>query len=131
MSMSISGMNTVDSVLNQSANAEITQKTDALKDSVHKLDTTSSEEELKDVLKDFESYFLEQIIKEMKDTFTHEEDKTSEMSQYSDMFMDKAIEDVADLMLEEVGESLTQQLFEQMKRNYNIPTVEETAKTKE
>lgn len=129
--MSISGMNTVDSVLNQSANAEITQKTDALKDSVHKLDTTSSEEELKDVLKDFESYFLEQIIKEMKDTFTHEEDKTSEMSQYSDMFMDKAIEDVADLMLEEVGESLTQQLFEQMKRNYNIPTVEETAKTKE
>ena len=41
--------------------------------------------------------------------------------------MDYAIEDVADILLEEVGGSMTQQLFEQMKRNYNIPTVEEKA----
>ena len=29
------------------------------------------------------------------------------------------------MLLEEVGGNMTQQLFEQMKRNYNIPTVEE------
>ena len=29
------------------------------------------------------------------------------------------------MLLEEVGGTMTQQLFEQMKRNYNIPTVEE------
>ena len=78
-----------------------------------------------EVLKDFESYFIEQMIKQMKETFTDDEEESSVASQYTDTFMDYAIEDVADMLLEEVGGSMTQQLFEQMKRNYNIPTVDE------
>ena len=123
MSIAIGDIN---SMLNQGASTNTTQKTDSLKNSVSGLSSSSTEEELKEVLRDFESYFLEEIIKKMKETFFHEEeDESSTMSQYSDMFMDTAIEEIADIMLDEIGGGMTQQLYEQMKRNYNIPTVEE------
>ena len=35
--------------------------------------------------------------------------------------MDKTMEQMADVIVDEVGENLTQQLYEQMRRNYNIP----------
>lgn len=85
-----------------------------------KLDENATEEELKGVLKDFESYFVEQILKEMKDAFLDDEDSDSTMGQYKDMMMDTAIEKVADAIVDETGETLTQQLYEQMRRNYNI-----------
>jgi flagellar protein FlgJ len=83
------------------------------------LSSESTEEELKGVLKDFESYFVEQILKEVKETFT-DDDEDSTMSQYKDMCMDNVIQLVADDIVDEVGETYTQQLYEQMKRNYNI-----------
>lgn len=123
--MDVSG---ISSMLNQQAatNSAATSKTDSLQNSAHGLSSTSTEEELMEVLKDFESYFIEQIIKEMKDTFTDEDEESSMASQYTDTFMDYAIEEVADILLDEVGGGMTQQLFEQMKRNYNIPTVDVT-----
>lgn len=126
MSMDVSG---ITSMLSQSGatnatNHASTAKTDSLKNSVHGLSSNSSDEELMEVLKDFESYFIEQMIKQMKETFTDDEKESSMASQYTDTFMDYAIEDIADMLLEEVGGNMTQQLFEQMKRNYNIPTVE-------
>ncbi len=129
MSMDVSG---ITSMLNQTgatnaANSANSAKTDSLKNSVNSLSSNSTDEELMEVLKDFESYFVEQMIKQMKETFTDEDEESSMASQYTDTFMDYAIEDVADLLLEEVGGTMTQQLFEQMKRNYNIPTVDETA----
>lgn len=124
MSMDVSG---ITSMLGQTTatNNASTAKTDSLKGSVNGLSSESTEEELLEVLKDFESYFIEQMIKQMKETFTNDEEESSVASQYTDTFMDYAIEDIADMMLEEVGGTMTQQLFEQMKRNYNIPTVEE------
>ena len=127
MSMDVSG---IASMLGQTgatsaANNASTAKTDSLKNSVNGLSSNSSDEELMEVLKDFESYFVEQMIKQMKETFTNDDEESSVASQYTDTFMDYAIEDIADMLLEEVGGSMTKQLFEQMKRNYNIPTVEE------
>lgn len=127
MSMDVSG---IASMLGQTgatsaANNASTAKTDSLKNSVHGLSSNSSDEELMEVLKDFESYFVEQMIKQMKETFTDDDKESSVASQYTDTFMDYAIEDIADILLDEVGGNMTQQLFEQMKRNYNIPTVEE------
>lgn len=123
--MDVSG---ISSMLNQTTaqNDAATAKTDSLKNSVNGLSSNSTDEELMEVLKDFESYFLEQMIKKMKDTFTDEDEESSVASQYKDVFMDYAIEEVADMLLDEVGGSMTQQLFEQMKRNYNIPTVDIT-----
>ncbi len=127
MSMDVNG---ITSMLNQTGMTNATTgantaKTDSLKNSVNGLSSNSSDEELMEVLKDFESYFVEQIIKKMKETFTDEDEESSMASQYTDTFMDYAIEEVADKLLDEVGGSMTQQLFEQMKRNYNIPVVEE------
>ena len=127
MSMDVSG---ITSMLSQTGatnatNNASTSKTDSLKNSVNGLSSNSSDEELMEVLKDFESYFIEQMIKQMKETFTDDDEESSMASQYTDTFMDYAIEDIADMLLEEVGGNMTQQLFEQMKRNYNIPTVEE------
>ena len=131
MSMDMTG---ITSMLNQTASTNAsnnanTAKADSLKNSVAGLSSNSTEEELMEVLKDFESYFLEQIIKKVKDTFEDDDEESSLAAQYTDTFMDYAIEDVADLLLEEVGGNMTQQLFEQMKRNYNIPTVEEKKTT--
>ena len=123
MSMDVSG---ITSMLNQTTvNSAASSKADGLTNSVNGLSSSSTDEELMGVLKDFESYFMEQIIKKMKDTFTSDDEESSVASQYSDTFMDYAIEEVADIMVDEVGGNMTQQLFEQMKRNYNIPTVEE------
>ncbi len=127
MSMDVTGLN---AMLNQTgtanaANNANSAKANSLKNSVNGLSSNSTEEELKEVLEDFESYFFEQIIKQMKETFTEDDEESSMASQYTDTFMDYAIEEVADQLLDEVGGTMTQQLFEQMKRNYNIPTVEE------
>ena len=131
MSMDVSG---IASMLNQTGATSATNnaqsaKTDSLKNSVNGLSSNSTDEELMEVLKDFESYFIEQMIKQMKETFTSDDEESSMASQYTDTFMDYAIEDVADMLLDEVGGSMTQQLFEQMKRNYNIPTVEAVEET--
>ena len=128
MSMDVSG---ITSMLSQTGTANATNKaqsvkTDSLKGSVNGLSSNSTDEELMEVLKDFESYFIEQMIKQMKETFTSDDEESSMASQYTDTFMDYAIEDIADMLLDEVGGNMTQQLFEQMKRNYSIPTVEET-----
>ena len=131
MSMDI---NSITAMMNQAGatnatNSASASKAQGLSSKAQGLSSESTEEELKEVLKDFESYFLEQMIKKMKDTFTDEDEEQSMAGQYTDTFMDYAIEDIADILLEEVGGNMTQQLFEQMKRNYNIPTVEETENT--
>ena len=127
--MDVSG---ITSMVNQTtANNASSGRADSIKNSAVGLTSNSTEEEMLEVLKDFESYFLEQIIKEMKETFTDDDEESSVASQYTDTFMDYAIEDIADILLEEVGGGLTQQLFEQMKRNYSIPTVDTTTEAAE
>ena len=121
--MDISGISSMVSQTTATNSAE-TSKADSLQNSALGLNSTSTEEELMGVLKDFESYFMEQIIKKMKDTFASDDEESSVASQYTDTFMDYAIQEVADILVEEVGGNMTQQLFEQMKRNYNIPTVD-------
>ncbi len=114
--MDISAVSTLANSNNTSAVA------DKLKNNVKKnLSSDSTEDELKGTLKDFESYFGEQVIKEMKDSMTlKSDDEDSSMSQYKDMFMDTVIEQMSDTIVEKSGENITQQLYEQMKRNYNI-----------
>ncbi len=132
MSMDISGVTSMlyQNTTNATNNAS-QSKVDGLKNTVNGLSSESTEEELMEVLKDFESYFVEQMIKKMKETFTDEDEESSVASQYTDTFMDYAIEEVADQLVDDIGGNMTQQLFEQMKRNYNIPTVKEVEKAAE
>ncbi len=79
----------------------------------------SSDEELMDVCKQFESYFIEQVLKEVKKTvpdtaFAQDASNKSMV----DFFMDSTIQKVSENLQEKAGLGLAQQMFDQMKRNY-------------
>ena len=115
MSMSIDSMASMLNTTNTDATTNY--NANALKKSLNGVSSDTSADELMQVCKDFESYFVEQVIKQMKDTFTSDDDEDSTMSQYKDLYMDQAIETVADEMVDQIGESYTQTLYEQLKCN--------------
>ena len=89
------------------------------------LSKDSSVEELTEAVKSFESYFVEQVIKEVKETFTNfgEDDEDAALSQQTDYFMDSTIQEMASLIVDRYGDTLTESLVEQMKLNYGISDV--------
>ena len=72
---------------------------DSVSGSISGINENSSEEEMKQAIKDFESYFV---------------------------YMDSVTEKMADQIVDSVGNRMTQTLYEQMCRNYNIPVVSQT-----
>ncbi len=84
-----------------------------------KVGKASEAEELKAVCREFESYFMEQVYKEMFKTIGNE-DGDAPLSQLVDYFGDSAIQSLAAKTTEQTGGPLAQQLYEQMKRNYGI-----------
>lgn len=107
--------------------ADYLSTTTATTESASKLDSAlstdqskASDEQLMDVCKQFESYFLEQIFKEMKKTVPEEEYSTAGLSTRMDFFGDQAIQALAAESTEQNQLGLAQSLFEQMKRNYDL-----------
>jgi flagellar protein FlgJ len=81
----------------------------------------SSHDDLLAACKEFEAYFLEMIFKEMQksvDVFAKDKDKAN--AQLVDYFRDSTVQKIAADATETQGLGLAQQLFEQMKRNYNL-----------
>lgn len=114
-------LDSLSSMVDQSKSTADANNASALKGSLGNISSASSEEDLLQVCKDFESYFVEEVLKEVKESLTEEDkEKDSSLSTLTDYHMDSAIELVADEMVDQVGNSFTQQLYEQMKRNYNI-----------
>lgn len=75
--------------------------------------STSTDDEMMDVCKDFESYFVQKIYEEMKKTVHSEDDEGEYMQYFGDMYTQAIAEDVAD----NGTLGLAQQLYESMKRN--------------
>ena len=78
----------------------------------------------------FESYFVEQMLKEMKksvDAINGDKDKDPFVSSTVDYFMDSTIQTLAAQMVEDYGSSFTDTMVEQLKRNYNIPETKSTS----
>ena len=89
-----------------------------LKETVNNSDySEASDEELMDVCKQFESYFLEQMYKEMFKTIGSEEGD-GPLSSLVDYFKDGAIQSLASQTTEQTGGPRAQQQYEQMKRKY-------------
>lgn len=84
------------------------------------VDSSASAEKLKEVCREFESYFMEQVYKEMFKTIGSEGNKDSSMASLVDYFKDGVIQTVAAQTTDQAGGPLAQQLYEQMKRNYGI-----------
>ena len=116
--MDVTGMSTYlqTQYANQTkANAEATAK------SVNGISKDSSKEEITKAVKDFETYMMEQVIKQMKETFVNEdEDEDTTMSQYKDLYLDQAITHIASQLVDQIGGSVTDDFVEQIMRNYGI-----------
>lgn len=92
----------------------------------------ASDEELMEVCKEFESYFLEKIFDTMIDStklFSDEEESTY-ASKMVDYFKDTAVQTMASQATEQGTLGIAQTLYDQMKRQYsgiNPETLEASA----
>ena len=80
----------------------------------------ASDEELMEVCKDFQSYFIEQVLKQVEKTVKIDSKENTYASQMVDYFKDTAIQEISDQITEQEGGSFAQIMYEQLKRNYNI-----------
>lgn len=117
--MSIS-IDTTGSIYKQTAATASDVSTNQLSDKLSGDFSNASDEELMDVCKDFESYFVEQVLKEVKKMIPESEDEDSSMKQLKDYFEDEMVREVADQIVENQDLGIAQTLYEQMKRNYNL-----------
>lgn len=74
----------------------------------------STDKELMDVCKNFESYLLEQVFKKMDSTIQRSEEEGSE---YVDYFRDNMFQEYAKDATDQQGMGIAQMLYESMKRN--------------
>ncbi len=97
---------------------------DKLQNSISNTSASSTEEELMEVCKEFEAYFVEQMYKSMEKMKTvpgADEEESSSTSDYMEMFGDTLTQEYASMTTEQGdGLGLAQMLYEQMKRNYGI-----------
>ena len=97
------------------------QTASKLQDKLNSSDySKATDDELMDACKQFESYFLEQMFKEMMKTIPESEDTSSSNSQLMDYYQDEMVQQIASDSTEQNSLGLAQMLYEQMKRNYNL-----------
>ena len=102
-----------------------------------KLDTDSyanaSDEELMDVCKEFEAYFLEQVFDAMMKTATvfSDEEENGYAAKMVDYFKDFAVQELCDQVTDGEGIGIANTLYEQMKRNYGIDTIQPKSDSEE
>lgn len=82
--------------------------------------SNATEEELMDVCKDFEAYFIEQVIKEVKKTIPESSDKDNATKQLKEYFEDEVVKQYAENIADSGDFGIARTLYEQMKRNYNL-----------
>lgn len=88
---------------------------------------TASEDELMDACRQFEAYFVEQMFKSMMKTIPSEGNTSNYTSTMMDYYKDQMVQSVAEQSTAQGGLGLAQMLYEQMKRNYGISEVSESA----
>lgn len=82
--------------------------------------TNSTDEELMEVCKQFEAYFMEQVFKGMEKMIPKSDDEDSSLSKTVDYFKETMIQQIASDSTNTQGLGLAQSLYESMKRQYSI-----------
>lgn len=117
MSVGIEG---VTSMMDKLNNTATDSKANALQSTLKGDLSKASDDELMGVCKDFEAYFMEQVIKAMKKTIPENEEKDASMAQLTDYYEDEMTQRMSDQMCEQQNLGIAQQMYEQMKRNYGL-----------
>lgn len=141
MSDSLNGITGLDNIYNNYT----TKKTDSLENKLNSSDLSSAtDDELMSVCKDFESYFVEQMLKSMEKMSKIDSDDDDNSSLFSSMagitgtsdsgmstlssyFGGEMLSHLADSITESNGGKglgLAQTLYEQMKRNYQTTQID-------
>ena len=108
----------VDAVRSNAMNSDAAKK---LQDRLNSVSTADAEDEkMKEVCKEFEAYFIEQIYKEMWNTVPKEEKQDAALGQLTDYFRDMYTQELAKQTAEQESLGIAQQLYEAMKRSYEI-----------
>jgi len=117
--MDVTTMNTY--LQSQYANAA-KQAAEETTKSIGKITADSSKEEVTEAVKSFETYMMEQVLKQMKESFVDENDEEEDnsISMYKDFFMDKMYSEMASQIVDQVGDNITEDFVDQIMRNYGI-----------
>ena len=99
--------------------------TEALKAKLQNADK-ASDNELMEACKSFEAYFLEQIFKEMQKSVDALKPETEDKSTQTlvDYFKNETLQDVCSQSVEMQSNGFAKMLYENLTRNYDIPTAE-------
>lgn len=104
-----------------SSYSNIDATADKLQSTISKTDyEKASTDELMEACKEFEAYFVEQVIKSMKKMLPEDDEDSSSGSSYLDYFGDTLTQEIAQTATEQSDFGIAQMLYEQMKRNYGI-----------
>lgn len=114
------GINGISAMADQISSSAYSSKASALQDRLGGDLSSATDEELMDVCKEFEAYFVEQVLKEVEKTIPKNEEEDASMSQLTDYFKEEMIQTLADEVCEQQELGLAQQMYEQMKRNYSL-----------
>ena len=83
----------------------------------------ASDDELWQACKSFESYFLEQVFKEMQKSVDALKPESGDQSTETlvDYFKDQTLQEICATSVDKQSNGFAQMLYENMKRTYNIP----------
>lgn len=97
-----------------------------VKSKISNVSSKSSEDELWAACKSFEAYFLEQMFKEMQKSVDAIKPETGDNSTSTlvDYFKGETLQDICETSVETQSNGFAQMLYENLKRNYDIPTAE-------
>jgi len=87
-----------------------------------KAENAGTDEELMDVCKQFESYLLEQVFKNMEKTVMRNDDESKDASTDNlvTFFREQTVQELARQSTETQSLGLAQQLYDQLRKNYGM-----------
>ncbi len=100
---------------------------EAIKSKIQSTSSKSSDDELWEACKSFEAYFLEQVFKEMQKSVDAIKPESGDQSTETlvNYFKDQTLQEVCATSVDTQSNGFAQMLYENLKRNYDIPTAPE------
>lgn len=114
------GIDGISAMVDQTRRSAADSSANSLQNKLNGDLSSSTDEELLGVCKQFEAYFVEQVMKELEKTIPKDEEEDASMSQLRDFYKEEMIQTLAEDVCKQQNLGLAQQMYEQMKRNYNL-----------
>jgi len=100
--------------------SQTSSSTNSLENTLNSDMSDATDEELMSACKEFETYFIEQVFKEMKESIVPAEDTSGADKTLMDYYEGNLISEYAKSASDQQENGLAQMLYEQMKRNYEL-----------